>query len=87
MAWLNDTAMHFLRLLKNIKVGLSPLPVTVANEGLGWDSLLKMEWSWWWLESWEGGQPNIKAHGEWQTCGDLHARLGFFQEEAGEGYA
>ena len=43
MAWLNDTAMHFLRLLKNIKVGLSPLPVTVANEGLGWDSLLKME--------------------------------------------
>ena len=22
--------------------GLSPLPVTVANEGLGWDPLLKM---------------------------------------------
>ena len=25
-----------------ISVGLSPLPVTVANEGLGWDPLLKM---------------------------------------------
>ena len=25
-----------------IYLGLSPLPVTVANEGLGWDSLLKM---------------------------------------------
>ena len=23
-------------------LGLSPFPVTVANEGLGWDSLLKM---------------------------------------------
>ena len=30
--------------IKFIKVGLglSPLPVTVANEGLGWDPLLKM---------------------------------------------
>ena len=23
-------------------IGLSPFPVTVVNEGLGWDSLLKM---------------------------------------------
>ena len=26
----------------DVSVGLSPLPVIVANEGLGWDSLLKM---------------------------------------------
>ena len=25
-----------------VSLGLSPLPVTVANEGLGWDSLLTM---------------------------------------------
>ena len=30
-------------------VGLSPFPVTVANEGLVRDSLLNMEYSWWWL--------------------------------------
>ncbi len=26
-----------------VELGLSPFPVTVANEGLAWDSLLKME--------------------------------------------
>ena len=38
--------------------GLSPLPVTVANEGLGWDSLLKMVHNPGGDEpaSWEGGQ-------------------------------
>ena len=34
-------------------------PVTVTNEGLGWDSLLKMEYSWWWLASWVGGSSNL----------------------------
>ena len=32
---------------KEVFVGLSPFPVIVANEGLGWDSLLNMKYSWW----------------------------------------
>ena len=40
-------------------VGLSPLPVIVANEGLGWDSLLKMVHNPGGDSYWEGGQPNV----------------------------
>ena len=29
--------------------GLSPFPVILANEGLGWDPVLKIWKSWWWL--------------------------------------
>ena len=33
--------------IKGLLIGLSPFPVIVANEGLGWDSLLNMKQSWW----------------------------------------
>ena len=43
----NDVFFCFFpeRVGETIKMnfGLSPLPVTVANEGLGWDPLLKMQ--------------------------------------------
>ena len=41
-------------------VGLSPLPVTVANEGLGWDPLLKMVHN-------PGGDDCILGGGKTQT--------------------
>ena len=44
--------------------GLSPLPVTVAKEGRFRSGFpAKKYWqSWWWLESWEGGQPKVYWH-------------------------
>ena len=43
----------------HLYIGLSPLPVTVANEGLGWDPLLKMVHNPSGDCYWEGGQPKL----------------------------
>ena len=40
----------------------NPLPVIVANEGLGWDSLLKMVHNPGGDSYWEGGQPKLYTH-------------------------
>ena len=49
-------------------LGLSPFPVTVANEGLGWDSLLKMVHNPGGDEpaSWEGGTTQVLSATSWQ---------------------
>ena len=47
----------------NIDSVYPPHRMPVTNKGLGWDSLLKMEESWWWLASWNRYQnlPFLKG--------------------------
>ena len=56
---MGSMGLVYLPTFINIYLGLSPLPVTVANEGLGWDPLLKTKKLPGGDCYWVGGRPNI----------------------------